>query len=182
METISAAATTTTTTTSEVIIITIHCITEYVDEIGKDDPNSMMNEIKPVRFLLEELPYPILFLNEEGIICYQNEDAKSRFGNCTSSPFSSILSSKSSTLFHSIFPCPVGECSVNQLVYLLSSTLSFSSSLLTIPSTTTASATSATSSNNDSNNDNNPVFPCELKQLNESIADTPNIYLRFQYP
>ena len=37
-------------------------------------------------------------------------------------------------------------------------------------------------SNNDSDNDNNPVFTCELKQLNESIADTPNIYLRFQYP
>ena len=135
-ETISSAS------TSEFIIMTIHCKAEYVDEIENGLPNSLVNEIIPFRFLLEELPYPILFLNKEGIICYQNEDAKSRFGECTSKSFTSILSSKSSILFHSIFSCSVGERSVNHLVYLLPS------SQLLSPSTTAPIRTATASDNN----------------------------------
>lgn len=72
-------------------------------------------------FLLQEIAYPVFFMDDSGLIGFQNKEFLSRFGNCKRIDLTSIFDEQSHTTIQEFFPCPVGESRVNHLVYLQSS-------------------------------------------------------------
>ena len=67
-------------------------------------------------FLLQEVSFPILFLQYDGTIQYMNKEATEQFGYIQSTNFSSILSSQSIPVFESLCHCPEGESSLANFI------------------------------------------------------------------
>lgn len=82
-----------------------------------DSWSSSSSDILPEDlFLVQEVPFPILFLYSDLTIQYMNEEAMEQFGHIQKAPFSSILSPQSIPILESICKCSEGESSLNNFV------------------------------------------------------------------
>ena len=104
----------------KIVILTMVLKTHDVSSANYS-PTCASSDLHNPFFLLQEIPYPVFFMNDRGLIGFQNKEFHSRFGNCKQMNFTTILDKQSHPAIQEFFPCPVRESRVNHLVYLQSS-------------------------------------------------------------